>query len=119
RIQAEGDWLWGVTWHDGRAYGVTYRTPADEWTTTLVSSVDGCTYEEITTFAVTGWPNETTLRIMPDGEMVALLRRDAGSRLALMGRSQPPYTTWNWRETQYRIGGPNFIRLPGAGLWAA
>ena len=26
RVLAEGDWLWRVTWHEGRAYGVTYKT---------------------------------------------------------------------------------------------
>jgi len=119
RILAEGDWLWRVTWHDGRAYGVTYRTPADEWTTTLVASTDGRTFDEITTFAVTGWPNETTLRCMPDGEMIALLRRDGGNRFAWVGRSRAPYTTWTWHETSHRIGGPNFIRLPDGHLWAA
>ena len=35
RILGDGDWLWRVTWHEGRAYGVTYRTEAGasaEWT---------------------------------------------------------------------------------------
>ncbi len=118
RILDEGDWLWSVTWRDGLAYGVTYRTPEGEWTITLVSSPDGRTFEEITTFAVPGWPSETALRCLPDGEMIALVRRDAGSRLAWMGRSHPPYTTWIWRETAHRIGGPNFIRLPDGNLWA-
>ena len=44
RVLEEGDWLWRVTWHDGRAYGVTYRTlpgRRPEWALTLVSSADG------------------------------------------------------------------------------
>ena len=118
RILAEGDWLWRVTWHGGRAHGVIYRTPRAEWTTTLVVSEDGRTFDELSTFAVTGWPNETTVRVMPDGEMVALLRRDAGNRLACVGRSAPPYATWSWRETAHRIGGPNVIVLPNGELWA-
>jgi hypothetical protein len=70
RILAEGDWLWRVTWHQGTAYGVTYRTKAGdpaEWTATLVSSPDGLAFQEITTFVVAGRPNETTLRVLPDG----------------------------------------------------
>ena len=118
RILAEGDWLWRVTWHDGRAYGVTYKTLGDEWTTTLMSSADGLGFEAITTFAVSGWPNEATVRVMPDGEMVALVRRESGNRLAWFGRSVAPYTSWQWRETQHRIGGPNFIRVPNGELWA-
>jgi endonuclease/exonuclease/phosphatase family metal-dependent hydrolase len=121
RILAEGDWLWRVTWHDGTAYGVTYRTKpgdASEWTATLVSSRDGRTFQELTTFAIAGRPNETTLRVMPDGEMVALVRREAGSRLAWLGRSRAPFTAWTWRETLHFVGGPNFLRLPTGELWA-
>src|SRR4051812_13700253 len=25
RVLSEGEWLWRVTWHDGRAYGVSYN----------------------------------------------------------------------------------------------
>lgn len=122
RVLEEGDWLWRVTWHDGRAYGVSYRTqPGDssEWTLTLVSSADGRSFERVTALSVPGRPNETTLRFMPDGEMVALVRREAGDRLAWVGRSRAPYTTWTWRETAHQVGGPNFIRLPDGALWAA
>jgi hypothetical protein len=122
RILEEGDWLWRVTWHDGRAYGVTYRTlpgDASEWALTLVSSADGRVFDRVTPLAVPGRPNETTLRFMPDGEMVALVRREAGDRLAWVGRSRAPYTTWTWRETPHQVGGPNFIRLPDGALWAS
>jgi hypothetical protein len=122
RVLAEGDWLWRVTWHEGRAYGVTYKAePGDaaEWTATLVSSRDGIAFERVTTFAVSGRPNETTLRFMPDGEMVALVRREGGDRVALIGSSRAPYNNWRWRETQHQVGGPNFIRLPNGELWAS
>jgi hypothetical protein len=122
RVLDEGDWLWRVTWNDGRAYGVTYRTApgaSAEWTVTLVSSADGRAFDRVTTFDVKGRPNETTLRFMPDGEMVALVRREAGDLKAWLGRSRAPYTTWTWRETPQQIGGPNFIRLPDGELWAS
>jgi hypothetical protein len=56
---------------------------------------------------------------MPDGEMVALVRREAGNRFAWVGRSRAPYTSWTWREIPHQIGGPNFIRLPDGDLWAS
>ena len=122
RILAEGDWLWRVTWHEGRAYGVTYKAVeggSAEWTATLVSSRDGRSFDPVTTFAVPDRPNETTLRFMPDGEMVALVRREAGNRFAWIGRSRAPYTAWTWREIPHQIGGPNFIRLPEGDWWAS
>ena len=122
RVLAEGDWLWRVTWHDGTAYGVTYRTrPGDpkEWMTALVSSRDGRTFQEIAAFDVPGRPNETTLRVMPDGEMIALMRREGDTRAAWLGRSRAPYTRWAWTPTTHAVGGPNFIRLPDGALLAS
>src|SRR5690606_21411005 len=60
-----------------------------------------------------------TLRFMPDGEMVALVRREGGRQKGWIGRSRPPYTQWTWKETEHRFGGPNFIRLPDGQLRAA
>ena len=28
RVLSEGEWLWRVTWHDGKAYGASYSPPA-------------------------------------------------------------------------------------------
>lgn len=138
RVLEEGEWLWRVTWHGGKAYGTSYNSssrgsaeakeaaktgkaapgPAD-WKLKLVVSSDGVKYDLITHLDVPGHPNETTLRFLPDGEMVALVRREGGNTLAWIGRSQPPYREWTWKETKHRVGGPNFIRLPDGALWAA
>lgn len=138
RVLTEGEWLWRVTWHGGVAYGVTYNAnerkskeaieaakegkappgPAD-WKLKLVSSSDGVKYSLVTHLDVPGHPNETTLRFMPDGEMVALVRREGGNTFGWIGRSKAPYKEWTWSETKHRLGGPNFIRLPDGSLWAA
>lgn len=138
RTLMEGEWLWRVTWHDGKAYGVSYDAaerdsaaakkaaetgkaepgPAD-WKLKLVMSKDGQQYELITHLDVPGHPNETTLRFLPDGEMVALVRREGGTKNGWIGHSKPPYKDWTWTETKHRFGGPNFIRLPDGSLWAA
>lgn len=138
RVLSEGEWLWRVTWHEGKAYGVSYNAsqrqtaaaqqaaktgqvdpgPAD-WKLKLVASTDGVHYDVVTHLDVPGHPNETTLRFLPDGELVALVRREGGSTFCWIGRSRPPYREWSWKETAHRIGGPNFIRLPDGSLWAA
>ncbi len=138
RLLTEGEWLWRVTWHKGRAYGVTYNAalrstaaakeaaktgqvspgPA-EWKLKLVSSADGVNYELVTHLDVPGHPNETTVRFLSDGEMVALVRREGGDTFGWIGRSPAPYTQWTWHKTQHRLGGPNFIQLPSGDLWAA
>src|SRR5262249_23097879 len=108
-----------IVWHRDRAYGVTYRTPAEEWTVTVVSSQDGRAFADLKTLEVAGQPNETTLRFLGDGTMVALVRRETANRRAWVGHSRTPYASWTWRELPERIEGPNFIQLPNGELWAS
>lgn len=139
RVLTEGEWLWRVTWHEGRAYGVSYNAsarttkeakeaakssdpvspdPAD-WKLKLVVSTDGVKYDTITHLGVPGHPNETTLRFLPDGEMLALVRREGGDTFGWLGSSRPPYKDWKWHSTKHRFGGPNFLRLADGSLWAS
>ena len=138
RVLSEGEWLWRVTWYGGTAFGVSYNAaeraspPAKEaaetgkaapgpaeWKLKLVASSDGVKYDLLTHLDVPGHPNETTLRVLPDGEMIALVRREGGNTFGWIGRSRAPFREWTWKETQHRLGGPNFIRLPDGTLWAA
>jgi len=120
-VMAEGDWLWRVTWHEGRAYGVSYSIgsgASTDWTLTLVASDDGVDYQPITQLEVPDRANETTLRFLEDGRMMALVRREGGNRTGWIGTSRAPYEQWQWRETKHRLGGPDFIRLPDGRLFA-
>lgn len=137
RVLDEGDWLWRVTWHDGKAYGVSYveearssaaaKAAADtgkiepgpaDWKLKLVVSDDGVHYRLVTHLDVPGHPNETTLRFLPDGTMVALVRREGGNQFGWIGHAKAPYTDWAFTETRHRLGGPNFIQVPDGSLWA-
>lgn len=139
RVLSEGEWLWRVTWHEGKVYGVSYNAgarqtkeakqaanstkpvsddPAD-WKLKLVVSQDGVKFETITHLGVPGHPNETTLRFLPGGELLAMVRREGGSTFGWLGRSKAPYKVWQWHETKHRFGGPNFIPLPDGSLWGS
>jgi hypothetical protein len=118
-VLADGDWLWRVTWHAGRAYGVSYVASAEHWELKLFASEDGVDYELVTALDVPGRPNEATLRFLPDDTMQALVRREEGDKRAWFGTSRPPYTSWKWRPVGHRIGGPNLIVVPGRGTWVA
>jgi hypothetical protein len=120
KVLENGDWLWRVTWHDGVAYGTTYKNvdaenkPLTEWSLRLVSSTDGVSWKPVSTLEVSGHPNETTLRFLKDGRMIAMVRRESGvTKAGWLGESAPPYTRWTWHESNYQFGGPNFIELPG------
>ena len=126
RILANGDWLWRVTWHDGRAYGVSYNiqpqltggAQAEQWALKLYESADGLDWRPITALEAPNRANETTLRFTGEGEMLALVRREEGDRIAWFGSSRAPYRDWEWQPTGYRFGGPNFIILDDGSMIA-
>ena len=136
RVLGDGEWLWRVTWHAGKAYGVSTIAEArqsDEakaaakldkpisqepanWKPRLVVSTDGVKYDTICYLGVPGHANETTVRFLPGGEMMAMVRREGGNQMGWLGASKAPFKEWSWHETKYRFGGPNFIALPDGRL---
>ncbi len=112
------DWLWRVTWEGEVGYGVVYQAGAERGLT-LVATRDGLSYEHVADLDLDGRPNETTLRLRRNGEMIALVRRESGDKLAMVGTAPAPYTHWSWQKLPVRVGGPNFILLPGGELLAA
>lgn len=104
-----------MTWYKGRAYGVSRDL---DRVLRLFTSTDGLNYDLVCILKVSDEPNETTLRFLPDGKMIGLVRREGGNKYGWIGWSKPPYKEWNWHETQYRLGGPNFIILPNGEMWA-
>lgn len=112
------DWLWRVTWHEGTAWGCFQQIPNQgERALYLVRSKDGIHYDLVTKLDV-NLPTETTLRFLPDKTMVAMTRRVGEEPYGWIGQAQPPYTKWNFKPSEIRFGGPNFIELPG-GKWLA
>jgi len=104
------DWLWRVTWHDNIGYGVVYQ-PGDIWSLCLLKTTDGIHYYLVTSLKTDDKPNESTLRIMNDGEMLMMVRREGGNFEGMWGRSMPPYNEWSWKSLGLRLGGPDFIAL--------
>jgi hypothetical protein len=122
-ILEKHEWLWRLTWHQGKGYGASYsqsdpKDPYQEWLIKLFETSNGLDYTLLTTWDITGYPNETTLRFLKSNAMVALVRRERkGDNNCFIGISNPPYTSWSWHSTHHYIGGPNFIVLPHDNLW--
>jgi len=120
-----GRWLWCVTWHEGKAYGVSYTAGPGDCYLDLLVSTDGIHYEPyVARLFEQGRPGEVTLRFDMDGTCYALVRRDRlgeESTSAFLGISKPDYKHWQWKDLGAdfnSFGGPNFIQLPG-GYWLA
>src|SRR5262249_23765719 len=87
-----------------------------EWKLKLVVSTNGVKYDLVRHLGVPGHPNETTLRFLPDGDLLAMVRRGGGAPMAWPGIGKAPYKEWHWIATGGRFGGPNFIVLPDGRL---
>lgn len=126
RIVSEpGRWLWSVTWHEGKAYGISYPAPKDSPFLELLASEDGLAFKPVVQQLYgEGFPNETTLRFAQDGTCYALVRRDKRGDApysVILGVSGGDLTKWQWHDlgTEFNaFGGPNFIQLP-TGQWLA
>ncbi len=122
QIVAEpGRWLWRVTWHDRKAYGVLYEAGSGDRTSSLLVSNDGVKYEKhVPELLSDGRPTEAVIRFDNDVTMYCLQRRDGASptNTAKLGISKPPYKSWEWHDLGHYFGGPNLIQVPG-GDWIA
>jgi len=111
-------WLWRVTWHDRKAYGVGYGCGQDRFARLYVSS-DGKHFDTLVERLYdVGYPNETSLVFNGD-TLYCLLRRDGEPSSGLLGISQPPFTAWEWKDLGVRVGGPHMLLLPDGRLVAA
>lgn len=111
-------WLWRVTWHKGQAYGIGYGCGKDQ-SIRLYGSGYGKKYTTLVERLYdTGYPNETSL-VFEGDTCYCLLRRDGKPNSGLLGVSQPPYTSWEWKDLGQRIGGPHMLRLPDGRFVAA
>ncbi len=110
-------WLWRVTWHEGKAYGVSHGGPPDkppfsgDRSGELVVSEDGKLFTPLADFGSGG---ESTVRFLPDGTALCLRRSSSPRNQGLIGSSSPPYKKWEWKDLETQIGGPDMIRLPSA-----
>ena len=106
KVRSDFDWMWRVTWFNGVGYGVNYSK--DGFNVSLLKTTDGVHYDLITELGISGSPNETTLRFLPDGRMMMMVRREAGDCTGYWGVSAPPYTDWRFESMGFRLGGPDF-----------
>ncbi|OHB62693.1 MAG: hypothetical protein A2Y77_14545 [Planctomycetes bacterium RBG_13_62_9] len=120
-----GRWLWCVTWHKGKAYGVSYSAGKGSPNLELLTSDDGINFKSLVPQLYSeGRPGEVTLRFDASDTCYALVRRDKlGEQpyTAILGISRGDYTQWQWHDLGPEFnafGGPDLIQLP-TGQWLA
>lgn len=105
------DWLWRATWDGDTGYSVNYGHYNDSNMLYLLCTKDGINFNLVSKITMDGYPNETTVRILPDKRMLMMIRRDSGDKLGCWGVSEPPYTNWKMTKMGLRLGGPDFIYI--------
>ena len=125
QVTEVGQWLWRVTWHQGKAFGVAYDVRPESrssatYGSTLMLSEDAAGFSPLVQqFCTVSGPTEATLRFGRSGTGYCLQRRDGRQEnSALFGVSDPPYKEWKWTDLGRYLGGPNFIQIP-SGHWIA
>lgn len=110
-IKTDDDWVWRVTWFNGKGYAINYQDN-DDRRAYVVKTTDGINYQKVSELFVSGFPNEATIRFTDKEEMLIYVRRETQNREGLLLKSYPPYTQYTWVNLQNRVGGPNMILLP-------
>ncbi|MGE3239450.1 MAG: exo-alpha-sialidase [Pirellulales bacterium] len=115
-----GRWMWGVTWHDGTAWGVSYGAPERRGFNSLLTSTDGRKFTTYVDefFTDNDFPTEARIRFAQDGTAYCLQRTDGKPNPAFLGSARSPYKEWTWKCLDRYIGGPNLLQLP-SGDWIA
>jgi predicted GH43/DUF377 family glycosyl hydrolase len=112
-INIKDKWPWRPFWMGETAYCVAYDTVAS-----LYRTDDGIRYEKIIGLEPHNFPNEAAFCKGPGDTLMLLLRRETGDRHAWTGRAVSPYTEWKWKDSNWSLGGPALINVPGKGIFA-
>jgi hypothetical protein len=115
-----GRWMWGVTWHDGTAWGVRYGAPDRKGINSLMASHNGRNFRAVVDemFVEGDYPTEARIRFGQNNHAYCLQRCDGQPNLAYIGTAKPPYHKWKWKCLERYVGGPNLLQLP-SGKWIA
>jgi hypothetical protein len=112
-IASWGSWYWRVTWHNGVGYTIDYQIGPEERrgpsAMYLLKTKDGRKFEKVSKLEIDGFPNEATIRFDKHGTMHVMIRRETEDQLGVWAQSNAPFTNWDFRKMNIRLGGPNFI----------
>jgi hypothetical protein len=109
--------FWRPREHDGAMWVATHMThPQDgrEDYVPLLRSTDMLRWEEVSVIHEGQRGNETDIEFLPDGTLVALVRREAaGGAGTPLKTARPPYTQWEQHDQPLDIRGPMLTQAEG------
>ncbi|MDC8830447.1 hypothetical protein [Alteromonas gilva] len=108
-------WLWRATTYNNQQWGLAYHRPSEQLDL-FAGNLRGKMHCAKTAVLSKqqhglGYPNESDCCFTDSGELIAVVRRDADSFSAQLGRSKPPYRHWDWQDLGCYIGAPALLCL--------
>jgi hypothetical protein len=109
-----GWWLWRVSWHQNIAYGFAYNRRANA--IHLYSGHPRRSFHMHQPNVLSlekhnkGYPNESDI-FFEGTKAFAIVRRDADSHFAQLGKSTYPFKKWLWFDLECYIGGPALMPI--------
>lgn len=103
-------WLWRLRWHQQTSYGFAYNR--GQQALDLYTGNPGRSFHLLKKNALSlqhqglGYPNESDLFFAEDEQLYAVVRRDADTFTAQLGRAKPPYTQWQWQDLHTYFASP-------------
>ena len=114
KIAQDHWWLWRLRWHNAVAYGFAYNRAANALD--FYQGDPRRSFHKIAAGALSlqqhnlGYPNESDV-VFDDRQCFALVRRDADTYTAQLGRSTFPFKQWVWQDLGFYLGGPVMVKL--------
>jgi hypothetical protein len=109
-----GWWLWRLTWHKGLAYGFAYNRRQNAIHLYKGDPRRSFFLHQPRVLSLQkhgkGYPNESAI-IFSEDQAFAVVRRDADTYTAQLGRSHFPYKKWIWQDLAMYIGGPTMLQI--------
>lgn len=109
--KSKDTWRWNAAKNGNTVYSMGYS--GNDKAGNLYKTTDGKEWISLSNNVfpdVKYLPNETKL-FFTDNRMIALVRQERGNQSAILGISDYPYTSWNWKDLGIRIGSPAGILL--------
>ena len=118
-LYGRNHWLWspvliGDTFYCVSELGGGTVEDRDSWNVQLLRSKDALTWEFVSSILDHDRPNETAIRMKPDGTMQALIRAQSESAGSFIGESKAPYTDWEIIPIDTVIQSPEFVQVGDA-----
>lgn len=107
-----GYWIGPVRWQRKQGFGIALP-PDNKGPVRIYSTANGRTFVlHAQDLGAGGGAEGVSLLFLPGGDALCLLGSDGSAPNARLGRSRPPYRSWQWTDLKMALTAPEMALLP-------